>query len=231
MIKHHYRSKLNMSPLVLLLLIVGWTGSFSVADERPNVILFIADDVSWNDVGCYGNTAARTPHIDALASQGIRFDKAFLTASSCSPSRSSIITGRYPHNNGKAAELHQAISGHLPWFPELLHDAGYYTALSGKHHMTTTASEAGPDARPRAFDHVDSGQTKDNTGGHANWVKIVQHRPHEKPFFFWFASNDAHRRWDADRQWDAARYGPPHSRRTFQMIPGHDGILLRTITK
>ena len=54
---------------------------------RPNVIIFIADDVSWNDYGCYGNPAARTPHIDALAKNGIRFDQAYLTASSCSPSR------------------------------------------------------------------------------------------------------------------------------------------------
>ncbi|MFP6658405.1 MAG: sulfatase-like hydrolase/transferase, partial [Pirellulales bacterium] len=62
--------------------------------EQPNVILFIADDVSWNDYGCYGNAAARTPNIDRLAKSGIKFTQAYLTASSCSPSRSSIITGR-----------------------------------------------------------------------------------------------------------------------------------------
>ncbi|HIG31022.1 MAG TPA: heparan N-sulfatase, partial [Verrucomicrobiales bacterium] len=88
--------------LVLVSLCVGRV----MAADSPNVILFIADDVSWNDYGCYGNTAARTPNIDALAALGIRFDRAFLTASSCSPSRSSIVTGRYPHNNGKAAEMH-----------------------------------------------------------------------------------------------------------------------------
>ncbi|MBT6158224.1 MAG: sulfatase-like hydrolase/transferase, partial [Planctomycetaceae bacterium] len=108
------------------------TGS---AAERPNVILFISDDVSWNDHGCYGNKAARTPVIDQLAADGLRFDQAFLTASSCSPSRSSIVTGRYPHNNGKAAELHQPISANLDWFPALLKNAGYYTVLSGKNHM------------------------------------------------------------------------------------------------
>ena len=200
-----------MRHVALVLFVVFATGWRSAAEERPNVILFIADDVSWNDVGCYGNTAARTPHIDALASRGIRFDRAFLTASSCSPSRSSIITGRYPHNTGKAAELHQAISGHLPWFPELLRDAGYYTALSGKHHMKTSAPQSGPGTRPRAFDHVDQGRTQDNSGGHANWVRVVRHRPRDKPFFFWFAANDAHRRWDADVQWDTERYGPMHS--------------------
>ncbi|MDA1202355.1 MAG: sulfatase-like hydrolase/transferase, partial [Planctomycetota bacterium] len=58
---------------------------------RPNVVLFIADDVSWNDFGCYGNAAARTPRVDRLADQGLRFTNFYLTASSCSPSRCSII--------------------------------------------------------------------------------------------------------------------------------------------
>ncbi|MCP4507461.1 MAG: sulfatase-like hydrolase/transferase, partial [Fuerstiella sp.] len=137
--------------------------SRALAAGPANVILFIADDVSWNDYGCYGNSAARTPNIDALAAHGIRFDRAFLTASSCSPSRSSIITGRYPHNNGKAAELHRPISGHIPWFPEILRAAGYYTALSGKHHMTSTAPKDGPAARPVPFDHADGGRSKSNS--------------------------------------------------------------------
>ena len=179
------------------------------AGDRPNVVLFIADDVSWNDYGCYGNAAARTPAIDRLAENGIRFDHAYLTASSCSPSRSSIITGRYPHNNGAASQLHQPISGHLPWFPEILRAAGYYTALSGKHHMSTTAPKKGPGARPKAFDHIDRGRTKGNSGGHANWVEVLRQRPVHRPFFFWFASIDAHRKWDADRQWEP-EYGPMH---------------------
>lgn len=181
------------------------------AANKPNVIIFIADDVSWNDFGCYGNKSARTPNIDALARHGIRFDRAFLTASSCSPSRSSIVTGRYPHNNGKAAELHKPISGHIPWFPELLRKAGYYTALSGKHHMSSTAPQNGPKARPTPFDHVDNGRSKDNSGGHANWVQVTRNRPKDKPFFFWFAAYDAHRGWDADKQWNPDRYGPMHN--------------------
>lgn len=178
-------------------------------DERPNIIFFIADDVSWNDYGCYGNSAARTPNIDALAKNGIRFDQAYLTTSSCSPSRSSIITSRYPHNNGKAAELHQPITWNIPWFPELLRKAGYYTALSGKHHMTSTTGPNG-ETRPKPFDHVDGGKTKQNGGGHANWISTTQNRPKDKPFFFWFAAYDAHRGWDADRQWKADEYGPMH---------------------
>lgn len=180
------------------------------AEERPNIIIFIADDVSWNDYGCYGNKAARTPHIDQLAADGIRFTNAYLTASSCSPSRSSIITGRYPHNNGKAAELHLPIDVRLPWFPEFLRAAGYYTALSGKNHMKSTKPEEGQSPRPKAFDLIDGGRAPDNKGGHANWVKILKERPREKPFFFWFAGYDAHRAWDGDEDWKL-EYGPMHS--------------------
>ncbi|MCC9604156.1 sulfatase [Stieleria sp. JC731] len=180
------------------------------ADERPNVVLFIADDVSWNDFGCYGNSAARTPNIDRLASEGIRFNNAYLTASSCSPSRSSIVTGRYPHNNGKGAELHQPISVHLPWFPEVLRESGYYTALSGKHHMTTTKPGPGESPRPKPFDHVDAGRVPGDSSGSANWLKVLKDRPKDQPFFFWFASYDAHRGWDGDKQWDPSKYGPMH---------------------
>ncbi|MBI1313002.1 sulfatase-like hydrolase/transferase [bacterium] len=187
--------------------------------SRPNVIVFIADDVSWNDYGCYGNSAARTPNIDRLAAGGIRFDRAYLTASSCSPSRSSIITGRYPHNNGKAAELHLPISVNLPWFPELLREAGYYTALSGKNHMTTTKPQAGQSPRPKAFDLIDAGRGKGNSGGHANWVRITEKRPQDRPFFFWFASYDAHRAWDGDGQWDEILYGPKHDPKDIIVPP------------
>jgi arylsulfatase A-like enzyme len=190
-------------------LFVALLATSAVAAERPNVILFIADDVSWNDYGCYGNEAARTPNIDRLAKNGMRFDEAYLTASSCSPSRSSIVTGRYPHNNGKAAELHLPISGNLPWFPAVLRKAGYYTALVGKHHMTSRPV-AGFDKQPEPFDFVDGGTEKGNSGGHATWVKTVRARPKDKSFFFWFAAKDAHRGWDGDRQWDAERYGPKH---------------------
>ncbi len=191
---------------VLLLLV----GARSAGAERPNFILFIADDVSWNDYGCYGNPRARTPNIDSLAANGLRFSAAYLTASSCSPSRASLITGRYPHNNGKAAELHLPIAAHLPWFPQLLREHGYYTALSGKNHMQADEPADGQAPRPAAFGRIDGGRTKQNSGGHANWVQTLRQRPPDQPFLMWFASYDAHRGWDADKQWDEARYGPSH---------------------
>ena len=74
-------------------------------DTRPNLILIIADDLGWNDCEPYGNPVVRTPNLMRLAKSGMRFDNAFVTISSCSPSRASIVTGRYPHNTD-AEELH-----------------------------------------------------------------------------------------------------------------------------
>ena len=160
--------------------------SFCATEDRPNFILYITDDVTWDDLGCYGDSVAKTPHIDKLASQGIRFDNAYLTISSCSPSRCSLITGRYPHNTG-ACELHTRLPKNQPLFPKLLKDAGYYTALSGKHHMGNNADIA--------FDKISKGK---GPGKQEDWVDLLRERPKDKPFFFWFASTDAHRGWQID---------------------------------
>lgn len=187
--------------------------------ERPNVILFIGDDISWDDFGCYGNSAARTPNVDRLAAGGRKFTQAFLTASSCSPSRSSIVTGRYPHNNGTASELHRPIAWNLPRFPAVLRASGYYTALSGKNHMTQEKAPEGEKTQPEPFEVVDDGQVPGNHGGHGKWVKHVQERPREKPFFFWFAAFDAHRQWEGDSEWDEAMLGPKHDPKKVRVPP------------
>jgi len=155
--------------------------------EPPNVILIIGDDISWNDLGCYGHPTIRTPNIDRLATEGVRFTNAFLTASSCSPSRCSIITGRYPHNTG-AAELHTPLPADQIPFPLRLKEHGYYCAQGGKWHM-------GPHAR-RAFDEVRDKWGKEDPGAEGQWLPLLQERPKDKPFFMWFASFDAHRGWD-----------------------------------
>lgn len=163
-------------------------------DARPNIVYIIADDVSWDDLGCYGNPAVHTPNIDQLARQGMRFDNVYLTTSSCSPSRNSILSGRYPHNTG-AAELHTPLPQEQIPFPLLLKQAGYYTVQAGKSHFGTPAL--------RAFDHAY--ETKEaGTGGEERWMKCLRERPKNKPFFAWFASLDAHRPWQADG------FGTPH---------------------
>src|SRR5690349_18333942 len=102
--------------------------------KRPNVVLIIADDMAWDDCGAFGNPKVRTPNLDKLAREGMRFDRAFVTASSCSPSRSSLITGRYPHNTD-AEELHWPLPPSQVTFVEKLKGSGYWTAAAGKWHL------------------------------------------------------------------------------------------------
>ena len=193
--------------LVTVLLLAALTALH--AATRPNLIVFIADDIAWEDYGCYGNKAARTPNIDALAAKGRRYTQAILTASSCSPSRSSIITGRYPHNLGPAAELHLSISPNIPWVSTALMEQGYHTALIGKNHLSVDFAAGKPPFAKR-WDVVEKGQTPENSGLESKWVETLTNRPKDKPFFFWLAAMDAHRGWDGDLQWNELLYGPKH---------------------
>ena len=115
-----YLSRLFCFQIGLLLLVPQFAETARA--NRPNVILLIADDMAWDDCGAYGHKTVRTPNIDKLASEGMRFSRAFLTASSCSPSRSSMITGRYPHSTG-AQQLHWPLPPDQVTFVELLKKA------------------------------------------------------------------------------------------------------------
>src|SRR5690606_32724938 len=106
---------------------------------RPNIVLIIADDVSAAAVGPFGNRGVRTPNLNRLAAEGIRFNRAYVAAPSCSPSRCSMLTSRYPHNLETAAELHGALPAGVPLFPQLLRESGYTTLHAGKAHFGTMA--------------------------------------------------------------------------------------------
>ncbi len=204
-----------MNKLIAFIALVVACSQQLLADSRPNFVVCIADDISWDDFGCYGSQCARTPHIDQLASKGMRFTQAFLTASSCSPSRSSMITGRYPHNLGPAAELHQPIAANITWLPSVLRANGYYTAVVGKNHMTRESSTVGSET----WDLINAGITAENHGGESKWCDTIEKRPKDKPFFFWFAAYDAHRDWEADKEWDADKYGPMHKAKDIVVPP------------
>ncbi|MEO0416145.1 MAG: sulfatase, partial [Verrucomicrobiota bacterium] len=183
-----------MNKVKWLILCLGVTLGPLLVSAKPNIVFFIADDISQSDFGAYGHSAIKTPNVDKLAADGIRFDNAYLTISSCSPSRCSIITGRYPHNTG-APELHVRLPKDQIRFPELLREAGYYTVLSGKNHMFGN--------KDRAFDKITSGGGVSKS---EDWVDHVRDRPKGQPFFFWFSSVDAHRDWQLSE--DAPIYDP-----------------------
>ncbi|MGB5512588.1 MAG: sulfatase [Woeseiaceae bacterium] len=156
-------------------------------------MLVIADDVSWNDIGAYGHPTIRTPVLDELAANGVRFDNAYLTTSSCSPSRASILTGRYPHNTD-AEQLHWPLPAEQLTFSEVLREAGYWTAAAGKWHL-------GPEVLDRfdvVYESTWSVGDEVTPSGTEDWLRLLDERPRDKPFFMWLAAWDAHRPYDDD---------------------------------
>ena len=177
------------------------------ATPRPNVVLIIADDLGDGDLGCYGHPHVRTPNLDRLAAGGVKFTNAVLTTSSCSPSRSSILTGKYPHETD-AEQLHWPLPAANETFSERLTDAGYFTAAVGKWHLGNAVKDrfdlvveagsggfvlpTGPDGQPLAM------TAGSNPSGCADWVPVLENRPRDKPFFLWLAALDPHRDYAPD---------------------------------
>lgn len=99
--------------------------------QRPDIVLFIADDLSREDVGTYGSPDARTPNMDAMAKEGMRFDRAFASSPTCTVSRSSILTGDYPMRHGAHAN-HSAVKNGIETLPQYLQKLGYRVVIAGK---------------------------------------------------------------------------------------------------
>ncbi len=114
------------------------------SSDRPNIVLIFTDDQGVNDVGCYGSEIA-TPHIDALATEGLKFNQFYAASSICTPSRFGLLTGRYAHRSQDSltsalmfleeVDAHRGIRAHENTFATQLKSSGYQTALIGKWHL------------------------------------------------------------------------------------------------
>ena len=135
--------------VTLLLLRTGVAQTNIAVQDRPNVIVIMADDLGYGDLSCYGATEYETPHIDQLASEGMRFTSGYCSASTCTPTRYSFLTGTYAfrrEGTGIAPPNSPAlIPAGTTTLPSLLQQAGYRTAVIGKWHLGLGQRGAGPD--------------------------------------------------------------------------------------
>src|ERR1700742_3354002 len=112
----------------LIVILVGLLSSSAFA--QPHIVLFIADDLSWHDIGPYGATDVKTPNLDAFAKQSMRFTQAFATSPTCTPSRCSLFTGLYPFRNGAHAN-HSLIRENVKTLPHFMKQLGYRVVIAG----------------------------------------------------------------------------------------------------
>lgn len=123
---------------------------------KPNFVIFVADDMGWGDSATYGNPLIKTPNLDKLASQGVKFTQCYSACGVCSPSRSAILTGRTPYRNGVWRHLSGNHEAHLRaseiTYPKLLKAAGYETCHVGKWHLLSQQQFNNP-KYPQPGDH------------------------------------------------------------------------------
>jgi len=156
--------------------------------KRPNIVLVVSDDHGLDALGCYGNPVIKTPNIDSLAGEGVRFTNAFCTTASCSASRSVILSGLYNHANGQYG--HQHAYHHFVSFdnfksmPVLLTEAGYRTVRIGKYHVAPEEAYK--------FETVLRGNTRSPVEMAENCRDVIG-ADDEKPFFLYFCTSDPHR--------------------------------------
>jgi len=153
-------------------------------DERPNILLLLADNWSYAHSSFAGDRTVQTPNFDRLAREGVSFRNAFCPVPSCTPTRASMLTGRYAHQLGEAANLWSGLPREYPVFTDLLRAAGYQVGYTGKGWAPGN--------------HIASGWTENPVGRrYADLGQFLRETPSGRPFFFWLGNLDT-----AIGQWD-----------------------------
>ncbi|MDB4626799.1 sulfatase [Akkermansiaceae bacterium] len=162
------------------------------ANEKPNIIYIMADDCTFNDLGCYGGQA-KTPHIDQLATEGMLFEKCFQAAPMCSPTRHNIYTGLYPVRSG-AYPNHTFVKEGTKSLSHYLKPLGYRVALSGKTHIS-----------PRDIFKFEYSAKGNNPDMAVIESLMVESKKKGTPFCLLACSNEPHTPWDKG---DTSQYPP-----------------------
>lgn len=191
----------RLSLLTGLLLTSLLTLANGAESERPNFLIIMADDCTYNDLPLYGGQNAKTPNIDALAERGLTFSQAYLASAMCQPCRAELFTGLYPLSNG-CSWNHSASRKGTQSLPHHLRPLGYRVGLAGKVHVKPAA------AFP--FDHVpgfDPSCVRDPTRQHdlADIRDYMSNEKHDSPFCLVIALVEPHIPWVMG---DASQYPP-----------------------
>jgi N-sulfoglucosamine sulfohydrolase len=168
-----------------------FAAALAAATSRPNILFIVSED-NGPELGCYGDPYARTPNLDRLASEGVRFNRAYITQAGCSQSRSSIMTGLYPHQNGQlglATWGFRLYRADTPNIPRNLKAAGYRTGIIGKLHINPES------AFPFDFWEIKSGNFARK--GLADYARHAEAfiKASDEPFFLSVNFPDTHQPW------------------------------------
>jgi arylsulfatase A-like enzyme len=201
---------------IVTLAVATVSGVRPAAQRRTNVVLFIIDDIRWDAIGAAGNRSVRTPVIDRLAREGVRFSQARVTTSICMVSRASLLTGQYMSRHGITA-FGRAIApeAFARTYPALLRGAGYWTGYVGKYGVG--APRTGDFDFLRAYEGVHwmtgaSGERIHVTEQNArDALDFLNARPRDRPFaltvgFFAAHAEDAAKEQYLPQEWSAALY-------------------------
>ncbi|MEQ1584655.1 MAG: sulfatase [Cyclobacteriaceae bacterium] len=163
----------------VFLIVVFMVSSGLLYAQQPNILFILADDMSYPYASVYGDPVVKTPNLERLAQHGVTFTNAFSANPSCTPSRAAVLTGRYPHKLGEAVNLVGRLDASIPTYVQLLRKEGYEVAYDRKGWAPG--------------DFTKMGYSENPAGKQVEFQKMISQLPKEKPFFFWFGTNDPHR--------------------------------------
>lgn len=161
-------------------------------NKRTNIMLITVDDMNYDSVGCFGcNVEDITPNLDRLATEGIRFDNAHVTIAVCQPSRSSLMTGRYPHHNG--ARGFEEIDAGVTTLTQVLHEHHYYNGIIGKEDHLAPKEKFFWDEYVPVLNE-ENGWGRDPEVYYRETLRFLKNADTvERPFFVMVNSHDPHR--------------------------------------
>ncbi|MBF0197622.1 MAG: sulfatase [Planctomycetes bacterium] len=176
---------------LIAVLLLAFTSIGLHAQSLPNILLITADDLGLQ-LGCYGDKEARTPHLDKLSQASVQFQNGYVTHASCSPSRSSMFTGMFPHENGQIGLSHLGYEMHpgMPILPNLLKAKDYRTGVIGKVHVEPFSEFIWDDYIGKKVNMRDIKEIRDSC---QSFFKKEKGRP----FFFMANYSDPHRHFPA----------------------------------